>query len=255
MPALFTWNPNPAAPIPRTRHGVQQEDPTPAVVQAEGFSPAMVDRFFRPFLGGIFFDRGLSVTSRLFTFVMRVLATGLNCLPATGIGAVPKQLAAPLYRTRSIRVNTPVSAVSPETEMGPACVTLAGGKNRIVARSGVVVATDGPAATQLLKRSGVGLGGADGSPGVGTACVYFSAAKPPRDEPILYLDGDGTRLVNNCCFPSTVAPSYAPEGRTLVSASTIGTHDELSDEELAEVRGHSMHRHVSRHRGSIYPES
>eukprot|EP00951_Prasinocladus_malaysianus_P008521 scaffold61933_cov46-Prasinocladus_malaysianus.AAC.1 len=52
----------------------------------------MIDRFFRPFLGGIFFDRDLNVTSRLFEFVMRMLATGSNCLPAGGIGAVAKQL-------------------------------------------------------------------------------------------------------------------------------------------------------------------
>lgn len=32
-------------------------------LQAEGFSPAIVDTFFRPFLGGIFFDRSLR-TSR-----------------------------------------------------------------------------------------------------------------------------------------------------------------------------------------------
>ena len=64
--------------------------------QAEGFSAAIVDRFFRPFLGGIFFDTDLGTTSRLFEFVMRCLATGQNCLPARGIGAVPRQLAAQL---------------------------------------------------------------------------------------------------------------------------------------------------------------
>ncbi len=69
---------------------------TPRQAQDEGFSEAMIDRFFRPFLGGIFFDVGLSVTSRLFQFVMRMLATGSNCLPAAGIGAVADQLAARL---------------------------------------------------------------------------------------------------------------------------------------------------------------
>ena len=73
---------------PKTSHARRAQD--------EGFSEAMIDRFFRPFLGGIFFDTGLSVTSRLFQFVMRVLATGSNCLPAAGIGAVAEQLAAQL---------------------------------------------------------------------------------------------------------------------------------------------------------------
>ena len=62
-------------------------------MQEEGFSQDMIDRFFRPFLGGIFFDTDLNVTSRLLQFVMRMLATGQNCLPAQGIGAVSQQLA------------------------------------------------------------------------------------------------------------------------------------------------------------------
>ena len=56
----------------------------------------MIDRFFRPFLGGIFFDDRLGTSSRLFEFVMRCLATGANCLPAAGIGAVAEQLRARL---------------------------------------------------------------------------------------------------------------------------------------------------------------
>lgn len=30
---------------------------------------------------------------------------------------------------------------------------------------------------------------------------------------MLYLNGESMRLVNNACFPSTVAPSYAPAGQ------------------------------------------
>eukprot|EP00955_Chlamydomonas_euryale_P053308 355469-Chlamydomonas_euryale.AAC.2 len=62
-------------------------------LSAEGFSERMVKTFFRPFLGGIFFDRSLGTSSRLFEFVMRMLATGANCLPANGIGAVAEQMA------------------------------------------------------------------------------------------------------------------------------------------------------------------
>lgn len=38
--------------------------------QAEGFSDVICDTFFRPFMGGIFFDRNLGTSSRLFQFVM-----------------------------------------------------------------------------------------------------------------------------------------------------------------------------------------
>lgn len=66
------------------------------VTQAEGFSEVIIDRFFRPFLGGIFFDNQLRTSSRLTSFVMRMLATGSNCLPAQGIGAITEQLASRL---------------------------------------------------------------------------------------------------------------------------------------------------------------
>ena len=55
------------------------------------------------------------------------------------------------------------------------------------------------------------------------------------ETPILYLDGSkkpaGGRLVNNCCFPSTVSRSYAPEGKALASVSIVGV-PALSDEAL-----------------------
>lgn len=61
-------------------------------LQNEGFTSSMIDRFFRPFMGGIFFDRKLGTSSRLFEFVMRMLATGDNCLPSGGIGTLAENL-------------------------------------------------------------------------------------------------------------------------------------------------------------------
>ncbi|KXZ45256.1 hypothetical protein GPECTOR_56g352 [Gonium pectorale] len=194
-------------------------------LKAEGFSEAIISRFFTPFLGGIFFDRTLTVSSRLFEFVMRMLATGSNCLPAAGIGAVATQLAAKLPQG-AINLGTRVSSVSGRT------VTLADG-TVLSARRGVVVAVEGPEAARLL---GPALAGSPSKadPGVGTCCLYFAAPQAPSPEPILYLngEGDGDGIVNNACFPSTVAPSYAPPGQTLVSVSTVGTFDQLSDGEL-----------------------
>lgn len=103
----------------------------------------MIDRFFRPFLGGIFFNRRLTVTSRLFTFVMRMLATGSNCLPAAGIGAVADQIAAGLP-AGSVRLDTRVASVSSggvKTESGA----------EVTAARGVVVAVEGPEAQRLLQ--------------------------------------------------------------------------------------------------------
>ncbi|EFJ49392.1 hypothetical protein VOLCADRAFT_80651 [Volvox carteri f. nagariensis] len=202
------------------------ETTTAERLKAEGFTDAIILRFFRPFLGGIFFDRQLRTSSRLFEFVMRMLATGSNCLPAGGIGAVAEQLAGKLPQG-AITLNARADAVRGRE------VTLADG-TKLTARRGVVVAVEGPEAGRIL-------GGALQSspskpePGVGTCCVYFRAPKPPSSENILYLNGEDDGIVNNCCFPSTVAPSYAPPGQALVSVSTVGTHPELSDEALQEA--------------------
>jgi phytoene dehydrogenase-like protein len=50
--------------------------------------------------------------------------------------------------------------------------------------------------------------------------------------PLLVLDAEGGGPVNHVCVPSAVAPSYAPAGQTLVSASVIGVPN-ASDAELA----------------------
>lgn len=207
----------------------KEETTTLARLRKEGFSEAIIDRFFRPFLGGIFFDRRLDVSSRLFEFVMRCLATGSNCLPAAGIGAVADQMARGLPE-HSIHTGVRVEAVESSSGSEGASVRLSDG-GTISARRGVVVATDGPAAARLLGSS-LEAAPSKSEPGVGTCCLYFSATSHPSEENILYLNGEDGGIVNNLCFPATVAPAYAPAGKALVSVSTIGTYDNLSDEEL-----------------------
>ena len=182
----------------------------------------MVTRFWRPFLGGIFFDNELGTTDRLLTFVMRCLATGQNCLPERGIGAVPAQLAAGL-RAGSLRTGARVASTEAGASGVGAVVRLENG-DVVTAKRAVVLAVEGPEAVRLAPAQLAASPSAAG-PGVSTVCVYFAAgdaSSVPR-EPILYLTGDGRgRLVNNACVPSAVAPSYAPPGGALISASLVG---------------------------------
>lgn len=46
------------------------------------------------------------------------------------------------------------------------------------------------------------------------------------------MNGDGEGFVNNMCFPSTVSPSYAPDGHHLASVSLIGNYKEYDDKQL-----------------------
>jgi phytoene dehydrogenase-like protein len=186
-----------------------------------GFSEAMIDRFFRPFFGGIFLDRNLGTSSRLFDFIFRMFAQGDTVLPAGGIEAIPRQLAETLPEG-TIRLKTKVEAL---TEDG---VQLAGGES--LRADAVIVAVEGPEAARLT--------GEVQDPGVrSVTCLYFTAERAPISQPILILNGDGTGPINNLCFPSQIAPSYAPPNRALVSVSVLG--DPGDDDELlrAKVQG------------------
>ncbi len=174
-----------------------------------GFSASMLERFLRPFLGGIFLERELSTSSRFCRFVWRMFASGAAVLPAAGMGAIPEQIAAG-FPQGTVQLNTPVASV----EVGQ--VRLADG--RVLYPQAVVVATDGPEASRLL-------GGAVSDPGShGTTTLYYTMARPPLAEPILVLNGEGDQdgPVNTLVNLSATAPSYAPAGTSLLSLSVIG---------------------------------
>ena len=52
------------------------EQTTAQALRDAGFSDRIVERFFRPFLGGVFLDRELSTSSRMFEFVFRMFSLG-----------------------------------------------------------------------------------------------------------------------------------------------------------------------------------
>ncbi len=182
------------------------ETTTREALRAEGFSQAMIGRFFQPFLGGIFLESDLETSSRVFHFVFRMFSTGDATLPAEGMEAIPRQLAEGLP-PGSIRFGAKVARVRPghvELESG-----------EVLEAGAVVVATDGVAAGPLLGESTV--------EHLGVTCLYFAAPSPPISEPILVLNGDGRGPVNNLCVPTAVAPTYGPGGQSLVSATVLGT--------------------------------
>jgi phytoene dehydrogenase-like protein len=172
-----------------------------------GFSPAMIDRLFRPLFGGVFLDRNLSTSSRFFRFVFRMFADGPPAVPAHGMQAIPDQIAAKLPGG-VVRLGAAAERV------GEREVTLAGGET--IRTRAVVVATDGPAAAKLI-------GSEVTDPGsTGTMTLYYAAERPPVSEPILMLDGEGQGPVNHTVVMSNASPAYAPAGKALVAASVIG---------------------------------
>lgn len=190
------------------------ERSTKDALLAEGFSSEVIHHFFRPFLGGILLDGELKSSSRIFEFVFKMLSEGDIALPARGMGAIPAQLAERIPG-EAVRLNTRVEALH-ENEL-----TLAGGET---ARGrAIVIAADGPSAAHLV--------GEVEPASRSVTCFYFAADEPPVAEPLLLLNGDGAGPVNNFAVVSRVAPSYAPAGKHLLSATVLGIH-QLTDAQL-----------------------
>jgi len=197
----------------------EPETTTLRALQDIGFSTSMIDRFFRPFLGGILLDSELQTSSRMFQFVFRMFSLGSVCLPAEGMEAIPRQLASALPLS-GIRLGARVVRVQSGS------VSLESGE-QLNAR-GVVVAADGAVAAQLL-------GDAISSAGQAVTCLYFAAERPPIEQPILVLNGERRGPINNLCVPTLVAPSYGPGDASLVSVTVLGIPED-ADRLLTEVR-------------------
>ena len=182
------------------------EHSTLMTLRSRGFSAAMIDRFFRPFFGGIFLERNLETSSRMFEFVFRMFSEGDTSLPSKGMEAICRQMAWGM----PIKLSTRVSEVA------------------VLDSRAVVVATEGPETARLT-------GTAPPAKWNSVQCFYFAADVAPVSEPIIVLDGEGRGPVNNFCVVSNVAPSYAPSGASLLSVSVIGRATEEQVREHMQV--------------------
>ncbi len=187
-------------------------------LREQGFSEMMIERFFRPFFGGVFLEDELRTSSNFFEFCFRMFYTGDAAVPALGMGEVPAQLAAQL-RPDSVRINTPVARVSGVRPSGRE-VTLASGE--VIAASAVVLAVDAAPAARLL-----GLPEPTAIDFTHTTCTYF--AMPHEHKPVvkngdklLLLNAKRSGAVHNLALLTDVATDYAPAGQSLVSVSTQG---------------------------------
>ncbi|MEU7971406.1 FAD-dependent oxidoreductase [Micromonospora sp. NPDC049089] len=193
------------ATLPASRLLDAPETSTETALRRAGLSDAIIEELLRPFLSGVFIDRELSTSSHVLAMVLRSFARGRIGLPAEGMAALPRAIAAPLPADL-LDLNTPVAEVTPgrvRTQAG-----------EIHCRA-VVVAVDPPAAAALL-------------PALATVRMhsyttyYHSAPEPPLTEPILLVDGDRRELVANTVVLSNAATTYAPTGRHLIATSVVG---------------------------------
>ncbi len=202
-----------------------EDGPSEEAFLEQGLSRRFVDRFARPFFGGVFLDRSLAVSRRMMTFVWKMLLEGETTVPALGIEEVPKQVAASIPAEK---MRFGVDVVGLLRSGGRVSgVRLANGEE--VAASAVVVATEGPAAAAL-----------SGQPAptrtLSSTTVTFAAKDRPTDEPILILNGNFPGQVNHVAVMSNVSKDLAPSGVHLVSATLLGMHRDADAKLAGDVR-------------------
>ncbi|WP_135533505.1 NAD(P)/FAD-dependent oxidoreductase [Halostella pelagica] len=201
-----------------------------------GFSEGFVEHFAAPFYGGITLDRSLSTSKRVFEYTFRALSNGAIAVPATGMGAIPRQLADRAEAAgATVETDSEVESVD---RTGDGVTAALDGES--VDADAVVVATDPKSARDLT--------GIESVPTDARGCVTQYYAYPAAKR----IDA-GKRLILNAAGEdpnhvvdlSAVAPEYSPDDTTLLSVTFLGERTE-TDGELADLTHEAL--------ASWYPE-
>ncbi len=189
-------------------------------LEQSGFTPPMIDQFFRPFMGGVFLEESLSTSSRMLEFVFRMFSSGDIAIPADGMGAIPRQLAESLPRG-TIELQRTVSKVSDRS------ITLTNGET--LTADHIVVATESSAAARLLDIEKLETKWSSAT------TFYFAAEQTPDNRKLLMLRGDEQGAVQTAVVLSNIAPEYAPAGKSLISVSVSDADHDTDTETLDQL--------------------
>ena len=182
------------------------------------------EQVLRPLMRLLFGDDSLDTSYQYAMLVMQGLVFGTPSLPALGMQALPDQLAhrleAPIehgVRVTGIRRDSG-DGVRVQTEDG-----------ELPARA-VVVATDPATAATML-----GLGAV---PMRSLTTWWFSTDVSPTSLRLPFVNPLDTGPVSHALVVTNVAPRYAPAGRHLVAAASVGGAGVIGREEEVAVRDH-----------------
>ena len=200
----------------------EAEESTREYLRGRGFTPAIIERFFEPFFGGVFLERNLTTSSRWFRWLFRIFSTGYAAVPELGMEQIPRQLAAALP-PEVLLCNAEVKRIE-RTATGWSLDI--GDRGFVDSRHIVMAAREGEAKTLLAKIRKPGAA----PPRVWnkTTTFYYAANHAPVDEPVLVLNGEGAAAgpINHLAVMSLLSPSYAPPGAHLICANVVGAAPE-----------------------------
>ena len=191
---------------------------TSELISRYRFSEKFQCNFLRPFFAGIFLDDQLSPPASLFFYYMKQFLEGKAALPKNGIGDIALDLASGIPKEK-IMTGVWVTEIKGKT--------LQLSNDETVHFDQLVLATDPKQACELLK--------IDFPPQAhfGSKTFYFSMDKKLETPlPLIHLMPlHSSPLLHFSCL-SQVNPALAPEGKHLMSATSLQM--DLTDKEVAE---------------------
>ena len=191
---------------------------TSELISRYRFSEKFQCNFLRPFFAGIFLDDQLSPPASLLFYYMKQFLEGKAALPKNGIGDIALDLASRIPKEK-IMTGVWVTEIKGKT--------LQLSNDETVHFDQLVLATDPKQACELLK--------IDFPPQAhfGSKTFYFSMDKKLETPlPLIHLMPlHSSPLLHFSCL-SQVNPALAPEGKHLMSATSLQM--DLADKEVAE---------------------
>lgn len=221
--ALARWAYRALRPSALTAQGVD-DDTLCAALDRAGLRGEL-RRVLDGFLAGVLLDDSGTASNRFTLLLIRMFALGVPGLPAEGMQALPRQLAAPIAGRYSLHRR--VARINRDGRDWRAD----DGSGAILARQ-VVIATDPRSVAALT---------ADEKPLMhGVVTDWWATDQPPPGPPMLWVDGRARRTgpVVNTTVVSAAAPTYAPPGRHLIQASALAKPDRPTPSE-PDMRRHA----------------
>jgi len=188
-------------------------------LQDWGFSPNLIERFFRPFLGGVFLEDALSTPASFFRFVFQNFAKSPVAVPRFGIGALGRELVKRLP-VSSIRLGAEVQSVKEIS--GGFALGLASGE--CIETGNILWATEAAPTQKVLGPWISGTGNSLAKPDTTyhqARTLWFASPKIEAMGPMLFLDGERRGQINHAAVMSEVSPDYAPPGKSLICLNTL----------------------------------
>ncbi|NNK18297.1 MAG: FAD-dependent oxidoreductase, partial [Maribacter sp.] len=184
----------------------ETETSTLAFLQQYGFSKKVIHLFFKPFFSGIFLEPNLETSSRMFQFVYKMFGEGLAAIPASGMGAISKQLETRLSNT-TFHFNTPVKQV----KEGKILLE----NQSFLDSDFTIIATDAHPLMPNLKNQQLAWNSCDS--------LYFLTSQKVITKPLIGLVSDENALINNIFYPTTFSKEMN-KGKDVLSVTIVKEH-------------------------------